>query len=64
MNPPKPYVKVTIETSNSKGVAVSKNVSEDLSEVLECVQQAIKGCGFYPRGYLDFIDDELHNIPD
>jgi hypothetical protein len=51
-------IKVTLQVDDVKASVVQKDGS-DLGEVLQVIQQAILGCGFYPKGTLDFIEDEL-----
>jgi hypothetical protein len=51
-------IKVTLQVGDTKASVVQKDGS-DLGEVLQVIQQAVMGCGFYPKGNLDFIEDDL-----
>jgi len=56
-------MKITIEpvteTSNQRTVTVSKwSDDQTLSDMLELIESALRGCGFYFDGHLDIIDDE------
>ena len=50
-------VRVTIETDFTVGQSTIKD-GECLSDVLEAVNGAIKACGYYPKGTLDYQEEE------
>jgi hypothetical protein len=51
-------IKITLQVDDVRSSVVQKDGC-NISEVLQVMEQAIRGCGFYPKGTLDFIEDEL-----
>lgn len=51
-------IKVTLQVDGVKSSVAQKDGC-NLEEVLQVIQQAVMGCGFYPKGNLDFIEDDL-----
>lgn len=51
-------IRVTIEVDGIKATIENED-GITLDETLECVSGAIKGCGFNPKGELEFTDYQV-----
>lgn len=60
-----PKFTLIAEHTDDYGNVLSKNTQEFevefLNEVLENVDQFIRGTGFFPRGVLEYVDDTFEN---
>jgi hypothetical protein len=53
-------IRVTIETDDIK-CSVDNATGTDLGDIVQLCEQAIRGCGFFPKGELDFIEPEFED---
>lgn len=51
-------IEVIIKTSHTISRVKQSTAPEDLADLLQVIQQAIKGAGYFPTGNLDFIEEE------